>query len=61
MDDIVFTYRRLINDTWSNWEAFSDAIGTQTRTLSGESIQLVFMFNSTFWSDTDSILITSIG
>jgi hypothetical protein len=59
--DIVFTYRRLINNAWSNWEYDLDAIGTHTEILTGENIQIAFMFNSTFWADTDSVRIISIG
>lgn len=58
--DIIFMYRKLIDVMWSPWGDFTNAIGTHTKILVGENIQIVFMFNSTYWSDTDSVVITSI-
>ena len=60
-DDIFFTYRRFANNAWLAWEELSGAVGTHTRTLTGETIQFVFMFNSTHWSDSDSVVVTSIA
>jgi len=59
--DLLFTYRRFENNEWSQWENLEYAVGSHTETLTGENIQIVFMFNSTFWSDADSVVITSIS
>ena len=60
--DILFTYRTksYSSISWGDWATTTDAIGIKSSYIVAECIQYAFIFLAPHWSDTDSVIVTSI-
>jgi len=59
-EDVKFQYRTYDGSDWSDWSAAIDAVGVKSQSISEEYFQYRFIFYSTFWSDSDSVIVRDI-